>query len=182
MHDKLMVVDADKAIQGNCGVTEIDLPSVFTPTAGDDFGANGIVQYKDGLLVCDEVDGVVWYIDPNDDSQNKEIITGVVGADGLAMIQNRMLFITNNVDDKIQVYRLTGAGSGIEAEFQRDITSDAYSTAATSAIKYGYIYTANARFYTTDFVNETDPDLIQDNVIGVDCRPECLDYLLPIFV
>jgi len=177
-----MVVDADEAIAGNCVVSEVDLPAVFIPSAADDFGANGVVAYQNGLLVCDEVDGVVWYIHPSDPTQNKEIITDVVGADGLAVIQNRMLFVTNNIEDQIQVFRLEGEGLEMTATFQTILDSDAYSTAATSAIVAGYIYTTNARFYTTDFVNETNPDLIQDNVIAVDCRPECLEYLLPIFV
>jgi len=81
----------------------------------------------------------------------------VVGADGLAVVQDRMLFVTNNIEDKIQVCKLSTSGDVVSAEFQRDIVSTEYSTATTSAIALGYIYITNVRFYTTPWVNETDP-------------------------
>lgn len=68
IHGKLMAMDVQDALGGECNVWEVQLPESLHPSYPDDFGANGIVPYEDGLLIVDVLKGAVWYILIDDDS------------------------------------------------------------------------------------------------------------------
>lgn len=178
VHGKLMAFDTAATIAtGNCSVWEVDLPTNFDPTGPDDFGVNGVVMYGDGLLVCHEVDGSVWYISDLDTPATpsfQELIPdgGVLGADGLT-IQNDVLYITQNLENLISVYALerlemtsnasAASSTSLIATYLGNLTSDEFATPATSAMYKNYIYSTNARF--TSFPDIATPT--NNTVIGV---------------
>jgi hypothetical protein len=186
VNGKLMAVDlnnqhhdaasSSSSSSSNCDVWEVDLPSNFDPEVTDDFGANGIAQYQNGLLVGHELDGSVWYISGNlgnrrhhSDSttttvRHQEVIPngGADFADGL-LVRGNMLYVTQNFANKIGVYRLSynARTDTVAATWVRDITSPLFATPATSAIRNHYIYSTNSRFQSLpDIAAEADDDVI----------------------
>jgi hypothetical protein len=119
VNGKLMAVDLAASSSSNCDVWEVDLPANFDPVVKDDFGANGIAQYKNGLLVGHEIDGSIWYIsghlgrsrhsgDSTSTVRHQEVIPngGALFADGL-LVRGNLLYVTQNLENKIGVFRLS---------------------------------------------------------------------------
>jgi hypothetical protein len=173
-HDQLMVMDADEALAGNCVVTEYRLPDAFTPATNETWSANGVAAFANGLFVAHETNGTVWYINVDNVAEQQIIEDGEVpGADGVAVVDDSFLYVTQNTEDMIAVYSLAFDVLSVEATRLYNLTSDLFATPAVSAIKQGWIYTTNARFYQVEEIEEENPDDIQDNVIGIDCSPDC---------
>jgi len=164
---KLMSMDADQAIAGTCNVSEVDLPDNFNPESDADWSPNGLVEYAGGLLVVHETDGSVWHIGNllGETPVFQEVIPdgGAVFGDGLNILDDK-LFVTQNFADSIGVFRLAQEGDNITATFLGNITSEEYSTPATSALFDGYIYSTNSRF--ADLGNISAP--ADNNVVGVE--------------
>jgi hypothetical protein len=182
VNGKLMAVDlnnqhhdaASSSSSSTCDVWEVDLPANFDPEFTDDFGANGIAQYKNGLLVGHEIDGSIWYISGNLDRRHsgsstntvrhQEVIPngGAPFADGL-LVRGNLLYVTQNLENKIGVFRLSYNVrlDTVSATWVRDITSPLFATPATSAIRNNYIYSTNSRFASLpDIAAEADDDVI----------------------
>ena len=149
---KLMTLDADEALAGKCIVGEVDLPDPFDPENPDEFGANGVVPYADGLLVSQESDGSVWYIFDLDAPlpSFEQIIpdSGVMGADGLT-IQGNRLYVTQNTHttNRVAVYQLEKIAGSVSATFLGALTSDDFAGPATSTVFGGYVYSTNSQFF-----------------------------------
>ena len=167
VNGKLMTMNADDAISGTCMVGEVDLPDNFNPQVQDDFGANGVVSYADGLLVGHEIDGSIWYITNLADEAGpdfQEVIPdgGVLYADGLDVLDDK-LYVTQNLANQISVFQLQLNGLVVKATLLGNLTSADYDTPATSALYAGYIYSTNSRF--AELVNISAP--ADNNVVGV---------------
>lgn len=167
VNGKLMTMNADDAISGTCTVGEVDLPANFDPQGPDDFGANGIVSYADGLLVAHEIDGSVWHITNLNDKSGpdfQEAIPdgGALYADGLDVLDDK-LYVTQNLANQIGVFQLQRNGRVLKATLLGNLTSPDYDTPATSALYGGYIYSTNSRF--ASIPNITAP--AENNVVGV---------------
>lgn len=167
VNGKLMAMDAEEALAGKCVVSEVDLPDNFDPIEKDDFGANGVVPYANGLLVSHEIDGSVWLITDLDNTSPtfQEVIPddGAPGADGLTIVEDR-LYVTQNFVNEIGVWKLYKEdGGGVHATKLGKLTSSAFDTPATSAAFEGYIYSTNSRFVELPDISAP----ADDNVIGV---------------
>ena len=165
-NNKLMTFDADEAINnGNCVVSEVDLPEAYKAKNEEEWGANGLVEYADGILVVHETGGFVYHIGnlDGDSPTFQEVILAdsVTTGDGLNILGDK-LYITMNYKNTIVVFQLEQTGGTISATPLTSITSAHYYTPATSALYCGYIYSANSLFATHEI---SDP--ANDTVVGV---------------
>ena len=164
-NNKLMTFDADEAINnGNCVVSEVELPEAYKAKNEEEWGANGLVEYADGILVVHETGGFVYHIGNLDGDSPifQEVIpAGAATGDGLNVLEDK-LYITMNYANKIGVFQLGVVGGTITGTPIASITSPAYKTPATSALYCGYIYSANSLFATHDI---SDP--ANDTLVGV---------------
>ena len=162
-NNKLMVMDVDEAINnGNCVVSELDLPDVFKAETDTDLGANGIVEYEDGLLVVHQTKGYVYHVGNLDgDPTYQEVIPagGAVTGDSLNILDDK-LYITLNSENRIGVFLLGEADGEMTATSVVNITSPEYKTPATSALYCGYIYSANGLFATHRISDEADDTVV----------------------
>lgn len=158
---KLMVMDADAALQGNCQVSSIDLPEQIFNLGPDIWGANGIAPFHDGLIIVHETDGSAFYLDLKNQNSITQIIQngGAPTADGLVIIGNKM-YITQNLENKISMWKISRGEGGVPVGATKlgDITSELYRSPATSVIFRGRIYSVNARFDTLGFPDDGEED------------------------
>lgn len=164
VNGELMAFDVDKAVDGICDVWAVDLPDNFNPVVQDDFGANGVIAYAEGLLVSHEIDGSVWYISDLEGGQAptfQEVIPDGQAefADGLTIADDK-LYVTRNFADLVAVYQLTFDNDIVGASFLLNIESPLFATPATSAIYDGYIYSANALFASVEDIATPADDTV----------------------
>ena len=167
---KLMAVHVACAINGVCLVEELVLPNNFIPADPNDWSVNGVVPYgSDGILICHEIDGSVWYISNLTNGVENPIFQevipdgGVPGADGLTISDDK-LYVTQNYVNTIGVFQLSMDDNNLlVATLLGNLTSPEFETPATSAVYDGYVYSTISRFVTL-------PDIAtpaNNNVIGV---------------
>lgn len=126
--------DADELLAGNCvmGTIPLEPASVFDANSVENAGgaaSNGIIPYKNGLLISAYTNGSVYYLDLKT-LETTELISGLVLPDGLAL-KDDTLYIVSNLP-AVYVYELSGSKKAPKsAAYVQTIVDDAFETLAT---------------------------------------------------
>lgn len=145
----IYTLNVDAALNGECLTGTIDLPpDVFTSTGFGEFKANGIVAYKEGLIVGNGGSGGIYFVNLNDVAVT-QFISAVDSpvSDGL-LVYGDILYSVENFFNQVAVYHLDydNGDSFPSAERVGIVTSPLFDTPTTVAMYKDYLVLVNARF------------------------------------
>jgi hypothetical protein len=173
--NKIMVVDADAALNGECIVESIDLPEFFI--SDDSIRTNGmfgydacvcvyllelltihllllyegVVGYGDNIIITDFIGGL-YLVDLSSDINAVTMIVGpedTESADGI-LVDGDILYAVQNSFNQIGAFDLT-TGELVEV-----ISSPYFDNPGTVAMYEGYLFAVNTRLNTVPFPAPTE--------------------------
>lgn len=142
----------------DCDVETIDLPRPTFPRQTDGANANGLIRYKEGLIVVHFNLSTIFFVDLINGNKVQQILpTGSMpGADGLDIDRKKggsLLFVAQNVLNQVSMWKLgMDDERKVSATFLKNFTSPELAFPTTVAVNDEYVVATSSRLDTVDFM------------------------------
>lgn len=140
---------------GACEIEKIRLPRPFFKRtfelSADGIRANGIIKYKQGLVVANFGLATLFFIDLLNGNKGQQLlpIGSLAGPDGLEIDRRKggsLLYVAQPGENLVSVWKLSIDNRRVSANFVRNITSGEFEAPTTVALSGRTLVVANSRF------------------------------------